>query len=300
MAASVKRHFSIAEALARLPGPAGERSAALFTHGTLLVKVYAPPGHDPQTPHTRDELYVIMRGTGLFFDGDTRRPVCPGDFLFAPAGRAHRFEQFSEDFATWVVYYGPEGGERAVSEDAAMEAPHGHPGPPSPYLIQDLPGFTPQIGRLVVMMNYARLTTVQAVEGLTTRHLDYLHDSQSNTIGALLGHIAAVEVAYQADTFEGRDLSERESREWNTFLELGEKARREIRGHPLEHYLRLLTEVRQKTLSAFAQRTDQWLDEQAPFWGGQPANNYFKWFHVLEDEINHRGQIRWLRRRLPG
>lgn len=181
-----------------------------------------------------------------------------------------------------------------------MEASPVNPGHGSPYLIQDLPGFTPQISSLVVMMNYARLTTVQAVEGLTTRQLDSLHDSRSNTIGALVGHIAAVEVAYQVHTFEGRDLSEHERKEWNTFLELGEKARREIRGHPPEYYMRLLTEVRQKTLSALAQRTDQWLYEQAPFWGGQPANNYFKWFHVLEDEINHRGQIRWLRKRLPG
>lgn len=114
MATSGKVHFSIAEALARLPGPGGERSAVLFTHGTLLVKVYAPRGGDPQTPHTRDELYVVMCGTGCFFDGETRRPFYPGDFLFAPAGSVHRFEQFSDDFATCVVYYGPEGGERAV------------------------------------------------------------------------------------------------------------------------------------------------------------------------------------------
>jgi uncharacterized damage-inducible protein DinB len=181
-----------------------------------------------------------------------------------------------------------------------MEASQMHAGPPSPYLIQDLPGFTPQISRLLVMMNYARLTTLQAVEGLTTRHLDYLHDPRSNTIGALLGHIAAVEVAYQVHTFERRDLSESERKQWNTFLELGEKARQEIRGHPLEYYLQRLNEVRQKTLSEFGKRTDEWLYEQAPFWGNQPANNYFKWFHVLEDEINHRGQIRWLRRRLPG
>jgi len=175
-----------------------------------------------------------------------------------------------------------------------------NPGYASPFLIQDLPGLTPQISSLVVMMNYARLTTVQAVEGLTIRQLDYLHDSRSNTIGALLGHIAAVEVAYQVHTFEGRDLGERERREWDVFLDLGERARREVRGHPLEYYLQRLREVRQKTLSEFGKRTDEWLYEQTPFWENQPANNYFKWFHVLEDEINHRGQIRWLRKRLPG
>ncbi|MGH7406447.1 MAG: DinB family protein [Candidatus Methylomirabilales bacterium] len=181
-----------------------------------------------------------------------------------------------------------------------MEALQMNPGHGSPFVIQDLPGFTPQISRLVVMMNYARLTTVAAVQNLTTSQLDYLHDARSNTIGALLGHIAAVEGAYQVDTFDGRGLNEEEKKQWSTFLELGEKARREIRGHPLDYYLRLLKDVRQKTLSEFAGRTDNWLYEQTLFWGNQPVNNYFKWFHVLEDEINHRGQIRWLCKRLPG
>lgn len=167
-------------------------------------------------------------------------------------------------------------------------------GPQSPYLIRELPGFAPEISRLVVMMNYVRYTTFAAVQDLTTGQLDYLHDPQSNTIGALLGHIAGVEVAYQVDTFEGRGLTVTERQQWGTLLELGEKARREIRGYPLDYYLRLLDGVRQKTLSEFAKRTDDWLFEQTHFWGG-----HFKWFHVFEDEINHRGQIRWLVKRLP-
>jgi len=162
----------------------------------------------------------------------------------------------------------------------------------SPFLIQEIPGFTPEISRLVVMMNYARYTTLAAVQDLTTSQLDYLHDAQSNTIGSLLGHIASVEVAYQVDTFEGRGLTTQERKQWDIFLDLGENAR-------IDYYLRLLDDVRQKTLSEFAKRTDDWLHEQSPFWGGQPANNYFKWFHVFEDEINHRGQVRWLCRRLP-
>jgi uncharacterized damage-inducible protein DinB len=169
----------------------------------------------------------------------------------------------------------------------------------SHFLIQEIPGFTPRIGELVVMMNYARHTTLQAVQGLTTRQLDHLHDPESNTIGALLGHIAAVEVAYQVGTFEGRGLTPTETQQWRTFLDLGERARREIRGHSLDYYFKLLNDVRQKTLHELARRDDDWLYEQTPFWGGQPANNHFKWFHVLEDEINHRGQIRWLCKRLP-
>ncbi len=68
-------------------------------------------------------------------------------------------------------------------------------------LITEVPGFTPQIACLVSMMNYVRSTTLSAVAGLGVDELDYLHDSQSNSIGALLLHIAAAEVGYQAATF---------------------------------------------------------------------------------------------------
>ncbi len=169
----------------------------------------------------------------------------------------------------------------------------------STFLIQDAPGFTPQISRLVGMMNYARQTTLDAVRGLSARQLDYLHDSLSNPVGALLAHIAAVEVAYQVSTFDGRDFTREERQKWAAALELGQRARQEIRGRDLDYYLSALGEVRAKTLQEFSRRTDDWLYEQSPFWSNLPANNYFKWFHVMEDEINHRGQIRWLRRRVP-
>jgi uncharacterized damage-inducible protein DinB len=166
-------------------------------------------------------------------------------------------------------------------------------------LIGDLPGFTPQIGRLVSMMTYARHTTLADVDGLEVDQLDYLHDAESNSIGALLFHLAAVEVWYQAATFSGRDLSAGEMREWGVGLDMGATARREIRGHDLNYYRSRLEEVRAKTLAELGRRDDAWLERQSPFWEGLPANNYFKWFHVFEDELNHRGQIRWLRKRAP-
>ena len=165
------------------------------------------------------------------------------------------------------------------------------------FLIEDVPGFTPQIGRLVGMMKYVRATTLQAVRGMTPAQLDYVQDDKSNSIGALLAHIAAVEFAYQVITFEGRDLNDRDNAQWGAALDLGEAARREINRRPLEHYTRVLDEVRAQTFSEFAKRTDSWLYEQAK-WGPGVANNYFMWFHVFEDELSHRGQIRWLRKRI--
>jgi mannose-6-phosphate isomerase-like protein (cupin superfamily) len=102
---------SLKEALLRVPGPEGQRFASAFQHGSLLVEVYAPRGIDPQKPHTRDELYIVVQGSGQFVSGTTRLPVGPNDVLFAPAGVEHRFEDFSDDLVVWVIFYGPEGGE---------------------------------------------------------------------------------------------------------------------------------------------------------------------------------------------
>jgi mannose-6-phosphate isomerase-like protein (cupin superfamily) len=97
-----------------LPGPNGERYIELFRHGTLSVELYAPRGTDPQHPHTRDEIYVVVSGTGKFRRETEEFSFGRGDVLFVPAGKEHRFVDFSDDFATWVFFYGPEGGEAAA------------------------------------------------------------------------------------------------------------------------------------------------------------------------------------------
>lgn len=99
------------DGLRRLPGPAGARFVTLFRHGSLSVELYAPRGADPQTPHRQDEIYVVVSGRGTFVRGAARHPFGPGDLLFVPAGEGHRFEEFSEDLAVWVIFYGPDGGE---------------------------------------------------------------------------------------------------------------------------------------------------------------------------------------------
>jgi mannose-6-phosphate isomerase-like protein (cupin superfamily) len=104
-------HLTVAEGLARLPAPKGERFAELFRHGTLSVELYAPRGTDPQSPHTRDEVYVVAAGRGWFRNGSARQPFGPGDVLFVPAAVVHRFEEFGDDLVVWVFFYGPEGGE---------------------------------------------------------------------------------------------------------------------------------------------------------------------------------------------
>lgn len=89
----------------------------LFQHGTLAVEFYRPDAEDKQTPHDRDEVYVIASGKGRFVNQGRQQEVESGEVLFVPAGAEHRFVDFSDDFATWVLFYGPQGGESNDSQD---------------------------------------------------------------------------------------------------------------------------------------------------------------------------------------
>jgi mannose-6-phosphate isomerase-like protein (cupin superfamily) len=104
-------HVGLTEALSKGPPPAGNLAVPIFSHDSLVVELYTPVGQDSQKPHTRDEIYFVARGKGMFFNGTERLAVEPGSFLFVPAGQVHRFENFSTDFVVWVAFYGPEGGE---------------------------------------------------------------------------------------------------------------------------------------------------------------------------------------------
>lgn len=163
------------------------------------------------------------------------------------------------------------------------------------YLVKPLDGYSPRIGELVSMMTYVRYTTWQAVKGLSVAELDYLAHPEANSIGMLLEHMAAVEVYYGLNTFEERDLNEKELERWRAGLELGEYGRKTIRGREVEHYLGQLESIRTHTLANLAQRDDDWLLAEADFYGDQ-TNTYWKWFHVFEDEVSHRGQIRLIKK----
>ena len=161
------------------------------------------------------------------------------------------------------------------------------------YVFRSLDSFSPGISRIVFMLDYARRTTLEDVEGLTQEQLDLQVLKDGNTIGMLLAHIAGVEESYQSVTFRGvrppNGLPEHE---------LGELGRKAFKGYSLRHYLDKLASVREKTLLELRQRDDAWLHKEYAPWGNTPMNNFFCWFHVAEDEINHRGQIRILRKQI--
>jgi mannose-6-phosphate isomerase-like protein (cupin superfamily) len=105
--------FSLSDITAKLPdGPGAMRFHYALRHGSMKLGLYAPHGTDPQGPHKQDELYLIATGSGTFVKGGTRHRFAPLDVLFVEAGIPHHFEDFSADFSTWVIFWGPEGGER--------------------------------------------------------------------------------------------------------------------------------------------------------------------------------------------
>lgn len=109
--------------MARLPGapdavwPEGVPFADAMRHGTMSVEIFAPRGTDRQSPHEQDELYIVAAGqAGFDHKGEVTQAVT-GDVLFVPAGDPHFFFDMSADFATWVIFWGPRGGERAGGHD---------------------------------------------------------------------------------------------------------------------------------------------------------------------------------------
>ena len=170
------------------------------------------------------------------------------------------------------------------------------------HIIGPKEGFSPQIGTLVSMMNWMRMVVLHSVNNMTKDELDYLHDPKSNTIGAMLLHLAATEAFYKANTFEGRsEYNDAEKAKWQAAMGLGDLGRKTIKGNDLNYYLNILKETRESTLAEFKKRDDKWLMKVDPeFFGNQPTNNYCKWFHVCEHESNHNGQIKWIKSRLPG
>ena len=164
-------------------------------------------------------------------------------------------------------------------------------------------GYSPQIGTLVSMMDWMRSVILRPVHGMTIEQLDYLHDSNSNTIGAMLYHLAATEKYYQLHTLENMKWGSWDNsikKEWDIPMGLGVNARKSIKGNPLDFYLEKLQSVRDASLTALKKRDDEWLLTVDKSWPWGPTNNYCKWFHVVEHESNHNGQIKYIKSRLPG
>ncbi|WP_235982727.1 DinB family protein [Kordia aestuariivivens] len=164
------------------------------------------------------------------------------------------------------------------------------------YIIGEREGYSPQIGTLISMLNNLSARVERVVKDLDQRQLDHLHDEKANSIGALIMHLAAAEKIYQLYTFENRGFNEEEEKFWGPALNLDDAGREAFKGKDVAYYLKIYKEVRAKTLEEFKKLDDSWLAKIRP---GSTDNNHYYWFHVMEHQSSHLGQILFLKKRIP-
>ena len=156
-------------------------------------------------------------------------------------------------------------------------------------------GYSPQIGILVDMLDDLKNRITGNVRNLTQKETDFLLDEKANRMGALILHLAATEKYYQVYTFENRTYNAKEAKQWRIPMNLGEKARKELVDKPISYYLKLWDEVRQDTYRLLKTKDDQWLAKKI---SGSSMNNHWAWYHVMEHQANHMGQIQLLKKRM--
>jgi len=155
-------------------------------------------------------------------------------------------------------------------------------------------GYAPQVGNLVSMMDDLKIRITNKVQNLSLEEVDFLLDEDANRIGALIYHLAATEKYYQLYTFEGRDFN-KEEMDWDLAQKLGPKAREKLQGQPIEYYLNIWDKVRKDTKRLLKKKEDAWLAENVNHGN---MNNHWAWYHVMEHQANHMGQIAFLIKRM--
>jgi hypothetical protein len=162
--------------------------------------------------------------------------------------------------------------------------------------IGNIEGASPQIGAMISMLEDLKGRVEDAVKNMDQYELDYLHDEKANRIGSLIMHLAAAEAYYQVFTFENRDFNAEEKKKWNVALNLDQGGRDEIKGHAVQYYLDIYNEVRAKTIAELKKRDDAWFEEVQTRYDW---SNHYCWFHVMEHQSSHLGQILFLQKRIP-
>lgn len=162
--------------------------------------------------------------------------------------------------------------------------------------IKPIDGFSAQMGTLISMLDNLKERVEYQTKNMTTYEIDHLHDEKANRMGALIMHLAAAEAFYQVRTFENRGFNEAEQEKWGSALSLGDGARDTFKGKPVSYYLEEFDKVRARTKELFQTQSDEWLLDEVPGYG---MNNYFAWFHVMEHQSSHLGQMLFLTKRIP-
>lgn len=158
-------------------------------------------------------------------------------------------------------------------------------------------GYSDYIGTTVAMLEDLKSRVTRSVRDLDLESTDYLLDDKANRIGAMILHLAATERYYQHFTLGKNAFSEADDPElWKTALSLGDKGREQLIGKPISYYLAIWDAVRKETLALLKTKDDKWFLKKVK---SSNANNYWAWYHVMEHQANHMGQIRLIIKRIP-
>lgn len=153
------------------------------------------------------------------------------------------------------------------------------------------------ISHLLSQIQLVRTQLITYTADLLPAELDIRIGAGFNSIGTILKHIAANEYVYQLTTFEGRATDEKEKEFWRG-ASTGELILNLINGNDIEYYHNLLNTVRSKSIENLLAKNDEWLYANTAYKFDSPVNNYYCWFHVMEDEISHLGQIKILKNQI--
>lgn len=160
-------------------------------------------------------------------------------------------------------------------------------------------GYSLQLGYIISEMISVRNETFQLTQGLSVKSLDYNFDNQSNSIGTLLLHIAALELKFQLDHFFERSFSEKEIIKFGGAFPFN-MDKRLVHSNPLEYYLEVLKEVRNTTLNEMKKLSDNWLEKKVILSNQQLlGNHHYLLRHIIQDELCHQGQMKLILKRLP-
>ncbi len=163
------------------------------------------------------------------------------------------------------------------------------------YKMKPVEGYSPQIGLMVYMLEDLKGRITEQVKDLDQSQTDFLYDKDANSIGSLIMHLVSTEAYFQIETLEGRQWTEEEQERLGIGAGLNEESKRKLRGKPIQHYLDLWDEVRQKTLAGLKTKDDAWFASSID----EEINYHWAWYHVMEHSANHMGQIGTVKNRLP-
>ncbi|MGG8497822.1 DUF664 domain-containing protein [Tenacibaculum sp. TC6] len=154
----------------------------------------------------------------------------------------------------------------------------------------------PQIENMISMLEDLKTRVERSVKVLNQQQTDYLHDEKANRIGALVMHLAAAEIYYQKFTFGTSYVDKENEKLLGAGMDLDDEGRNLLKGKPIDYYLDIYDKVRKKTIEELRNRDDQWLNSTN---AGNSISNHYAWFHVMEHQSSHLGQILFLKKRLP-